>query len=239
MRSDDLTPLIPRPGQQPEIGYRQGTVIAWDAASGTNQVNVGGTVLDNLPILGGLEATSIRPGDIVGIQRVRSQFFVLGRIAAPDVASDVTVQIEGGAFVPLVQLAGGASAASATNSVLFNATTVGFQAVGGTFFSFNVYTGRLLVLMAAHMLVQDIARMYFGYRLTGPETIEPERARSAFSRGRSSTSTERNAMFAHMHTGLTPGNYTIQGWVEFADSQNLPGIDDGELGSRSLIAFPF
>lgn len=239
-RMNDLAPLLRHAGT-PELGYRQGTVVAWDASAGTNQVNVGGTVLDNLPILGGLEATTIRPGDVVGLSRVRSQYFVLGRIAAPDLASDVTVQIEGRTFVPLVQLAGGADAESAENSVVFNANTSGFESISGgpTINNVEVYTGRMLVMMAAHMLVQDVARLYFGYRLTGAETVEPERNRSAFTRGRTSTSTENNAMFAHMHTGLTPGTYTVSARIEAASVAGIGGIDDAELGSRTLIVIPY
>lgn len=91
MRADDLTPLLQQSGR-PDLGYRQGTIEAWDATAGTNTVNVAGTLLANLPILGALDAMSMQAGDVVGVLRVRSQYFILGRIAAPDVSSDVTIR---------------------------------------------------------------------------------------------------------------------------------------------------
>jgi hypothetical protein len=239
MRADDLAPLFAR-RRSDEIGFRQGTVIAWDASSGTNQINVAGAVLDDLPILGGLEATTVEAGDIVGVVRIRSQFFVLGHIARPDLASNVTVQVDG-ARVPLVQLAGGTQAETATNDVVFNTDTGGWVPVsqGPAVGNVEVYTGRLLVMMTAHAVVQDIASVYFGHRLTGPQTVEPLETRSAFLRGQINTSVVGNIMFAHMHTGLTPGTYTIAARVLTTDVQELPGINDVLLGARTLIAIPY
>src|SRR5690606_14412722 len=59
-------------------------VTAWDAQAGTNSVNVGGTRLDDLPCLIATEKLAINVGAVVGILRVKSQYFILGRINADE-----------------------------------------------------------------------------------------------------------------------------------------------------------
>lgn len=84
-RSDDLTPLFP-PDPPSGVGYRQGVVVAWNPATAENQVDVGGTLVDNLPILNTSEALLLQPGDVVGILaagRSASSWAILGRLTIP------------------------------------------------------------------------------------------------------------------------------------------------------------
>jgi hypothetical protein len=69
-----------------EMGFAQGTVVAWSAVAGTNQISVRGSVLTNLPSLIGSEVGLIRPGDVVALIRFQTTFFVLGRIEVADTA---------------------------------------------------------------------------------------------------------------------------------------------------------
>lgn len=147
----------------------------------------------------------------------------------------------GDVMVPYDHLAGGTAAATATNEVTYDADTGGWQPITGgpTLGNVQVYTGRMLVMMTAHVVVQDIASLYFGHELAGPTPVEPTETRSAFLRGRIETSTVANIMFAVMHAGLTPGTYTVEARALAVDVQEIPSIPDILLGTRTLIAIPY
>jgi hypothetical protein len=68
------------------VTFRQGVVVTWDISTGENTVNVGGTVLSNLPVLTTGEVTSLAAGDVVGLLRSGTQYFVLGRIDLAETA---------------------------------------------------------------------------------------------------------------------------------------------------------
>lgn len=81
-RSDDLSPLLAaQPAQA--LGYRQGTVLAWDSITYANQIQVGESILVDLPILTSSDAALIVPGDIVSILTFGSSWGILGRFTAP------------------------------------------------------------------------------------------------------------------------------------------------------------
>lgn len=105
---DDLAPVLaPPPGV--EVEFVQGTVVAWDPATGANQVKLGGTTLPNLKIWNSTEGFSLSAGDVVGILRLGTQYVILGRIVAPNdparedirlvVYSDTGLIIRGGGGV--------------------------------------------------------------------------------------------------------------------------------------------
>lgn len=81
-RSDDLAPLL-IPGAGPVLGFRQGVVVAWDPVTFANQVRVGGTVLDDLPLLSSADAALIVPGDVVSILTLGPTWGILGRFVQP------------------------------------------------------------------------------------------------------------------------------------------------------------
>lgn len=80
-RSDDLVPFL-TPDGQPDVGFRQGIITAFDAEAGTNTVVVGGTELHDLQVLSASGTIFLYPGDIVGIYRFQSTYFIMGRIAS-------------------------------------------------------------------------------------------------------------------------------------------------------------
>lgn len=82
MRSDDLAPLLV-PAEAPGVGFRQGTILTWDPLDAANTVSVGGTVMENLPILNTNEALLLEPGAVVGILTAGPSWFILGRITVP------------------------------------------------------------------------------------------------------------------------------------------------------------
>ncbi|MGH3095558.1 MAG: hypothetical protein ACRDMV_06105, partial [Streptosporangiales bacterium] len=77
-RTTDLAPLLL--GQKNHLGMRQGVVKSWDSSTGHNTVDVGGTVMDDLPVLASTGTVLLAAGDVVGLLRYRSTYFVLGRI---------------------------------------------------------------------------------------------------------------------------------------------------------------
>lgn len=91
MRANDLTSLLAPDKSTPDLVFRQGLVVSWNPAGGTNEIEVAGTSLTNLPTLASNELSVFKPGDAVGLLRVRSQYFVLGRIVVPGSASPVQV----------------------------------------------------------------------------------------------------------------------------------------------------
>jgi hypothetical protein len=76
--SEDFLSLItPQPDN---FGYRQGTVVSWNVATGTNQVRVGDGILTNLPVITQSDLINIRTGDTVAIIKYNDSYAVLGKI---------------------------------------------------------------------------------------------------------------------------------------------------------------
>lgn len=74
-------------GQAQNMSYRQGTVVSFDQNTLANVVNVGGSLLTDLPVLGVGEATTIRAGSVVGVMCIRGEgsetWAIIGRIVTP------------------------------------------------------------------------------------------------------------------------------------------------------------
>ena len=79
---DDLAPLL-GVGDVPDVGFRQGQIMAWNEANGTNTVSLGGVMLADLPVLNLGEFSLLQEGDIVGLLRFKTSYFILGRIIPP------------------------------------------------------------------------------------------------------------------------------------------------------------
>lgn len=62
------------------LDFHTGQVIAWDSDNDTNTILVLGTLMENLPVLTSAGITSFQEGVSVGILRVRTQYFILGRV---------------------------------------------------------------------------------------------------------------------------------------------------------------
>lgn len=81
-RSDDLVPLFTR-HPAPGAGFRQGVVISWDPDTAENVVDVGGTLMVNLPCLNTSEASLLAEGDVVGVMTFGATWAILGRFIYP------------------------------------------------------------------------------------------------------------------------------------------------------------
>lgn len=62
------------------IDFHTGQIIAWDSDNNTNQVLINGVIMSNIPVLTSAGITSFQLGVSVGILRVRTQYFILGRV---------------------------------------------------------------------------------------------------------------------------------------------------------------
>lgn len=85
-RSSDLVPVLAGLGGGKGVGFRQGVVVSWDQDTAENQIMVGNTVIDNLPILNTSEASLLVPGDVVGILTSGSSWAIMGRLVIPGTA---------------------------------------------------------------------------------------------------------------------------------------------------------
>lgn len=65
-----------------EISFHQGKILSWNGSGGTNKIEVAGTALDNLPVLVSAGIVALREGDVVGVLRYKTSYFVLGRVVA-------------------------------------------------------------------------------------------------------------------------------------------------------------
>lgn len=95
--TDDLTDLFttqPAGPAQP-MNYRQGVIVDWNPTTLQNKVQVAGTLLSDLPVLGVAEAASFRPGVVVGVTTVGSTWAIMGRFVIPNTAdaTDAITQI--------------------------------------------------------------------------------------------------------------------------------------------------
>lgn len=62
------------------LAFHMGQIITWDSDSNTNTVLVLGTVIPNVPVLTSANTTGLEVGASVGILKVRTRYFILGRI---------------------------------------------------------------------------------------------------------------------------------------------------------------
>lgn len=85
MIGDDLVPLLSQ-GPGPGLRFRQGQVVAWNAATGANTIDVAGAQLVNVPILNTGEAIALKAGHVVGLLAWQSSYWILGRITVPGAA---------------------------------------------------------------------------------------------------------------------------------------------------------
>lgn len=80
MANNGIASLFTEP--DPSVGFRQGTVVTWNASTGANTISVAGGFLDDVPILNTGEAIALKAGHNVGLLTFNGTWFILGRITA-------------------------------------------------------------------------------------------------------------------------------------------------------------
>jgi hypothetical protein len=92
VRSDDLVPLLAARNNGAGVGFRQGTVVAWDQDTAENVILVGDSLIENLPVLNTSEASLLIPGDVVMLLTAGASWAVMGRViipGSPEAASSI------------------------------------------------------------------------------------------------------------------------------------------------------
>lgn len=79
--SDDLTPLL-APSPKDDVKLRAGVVVSWDSATASNEIDVDGVILTDVPVLS-TTAPLIAPGDVVQLLVSGRSWLVLGRVMTP------------------------------------------------------------------------------------------------------------------------------------------------------------
>lgn len=237
MRSDDLAPLLA--AQPPEgVGFRQGIVRSWNPLTAENTVEVGGTVLTNLPtIASSAEVLIMQPGDVVGIQVVNyggsSVMYIIGRITKPADPKSATALAMFGIKTAEILLN------ESTNSLLYTDLTT----VGPTVADVSIGPTRrcLVMISAAIMLGGATAGGHDGlmsYAVSGA-TVRPAQDGVALSTWRNNMvvgeQLEIQASRVSIQEGLTSGLHT------FTAKYRTGGFsgDPAQFNSRRLIVIPF
>lgn len=82
MRLDDISGRLQTPADG-GFGFRQGVLVAYDAATGSNSVNLAGGILTDLPILIDSDGVNLVPGDAIVLLKLKSSLAIMGRVVTP------------------------------------------------------------------------------------------------------------------------------------------------------------
>lgn len=63
-----------------DVSFHQGVIAAWSSVNFSNQINVQGSTINNVPVLTSAGLVGLRVGDPVAILRYKNSYFILGRI---------------------------------------------------------------------------------------------------------------------------------------------------------------
>lgn len=79
--SSDIVPLVQ--SDEANLGYREGTVISWNRETNANQIRIGNTIINDIPVITTSDIVAINPGDSVAVIKYNSTFGIIGRTATP------------------------------------------------------------------------------------------------------------------------------------------------------------
>lgn len=94
MKTGDIAALLVQGMQQQDtgntdIGYHTGVVTAWDDLTALNTVTIDGNEFNNLRVITPGPAINIETGDVVVIVRIKTQYFIWGKVAAPGASAAI------------------------------------------------------------------------------------------------------------------------------------------------------
>lgn len=81
MISDDLVALF-QPAK-PAAPFSQGVILSFDPSTGSNSVNLAGSILTDLPVLNSGDTVNFAAGDAVVLMRLGGSMAILGRCMVP------------------------------------------------------------------------------------------------------------------------------------------------------------
>lgn len=208
-----------------DLTFHMGTVQSWDELSGTNTVVVNGVPLSNLRTLQPGIGSLYTVGDVLGLLRFQSTYFVLGRIGAAGAGNANQVRSDRVASLQTV-------------------TSTSFGDIGGGAGQFgpdlqNVYIGssrRCLVIHSAELTISNAAGGVFqAVQVTGASNFAVETAiTDAYWVGPGSTDGSFTAT-----TLVTSANGLNQGFHRFTCKYKKSGAGTTQVNNRVLTVIPF
>lgn len=214
-----------------DIALHTGVVKSWDRMTGLNVITVNGVDLLNLKSLQGGVANAYASGDSVVIMRKQTQYFILGKVAAP----------------------GGAAGSSPVGNTVVTAVNQGDTAgvwsdltgsVGPTVSTYIGSTRNALVLWGFDFNgFQATAEM--GWQVSGANTIAPgafnnTSVKTGFSSSVAPTITLFNTVSGTYLMGntvlLNPGLTTFT--AKYRVTRFTPTPTQSFIGNRSLTVIP-
>lgn len=232
MRGDDLVPLlIPPPG--PGLGMRQGVVVSWDPQTAENVIMVGGSLLQNVPILNTNEAVLLAEGSVVALLTWQSSWFILGRVTIPGTPEAASALSMIRTYVDLLT-----SYQRTTSTTFTDLATVGPEV------TFTVGpSGRVLVMVTCMFDYNGFDSQgggYMSYSVSGATTRSASESyclKSVFHAQDASTTDGVNwiagarATATSLQAGLNPGEHTITAKYKVI-------TDECGFADRLLVAIP-
>lgn len=214
------------------MGFHQGVVTAWDSTTNQNTILIAGSEIPDIPALSIGDSIMMSVGDIVGLLRFKSTYFILGRITLPGVSNAFGIR------------AASDSATGFTNSTTFGDLSVGS---GPTVSNVKIGTARRCLVMLSTGASADVnSRATAHFAVSGDSTIAPPSGAGSHSKGAfvgsdtgggaDVTSVSGSATRTFLLTaanGLNAGLNTFT--MKYA---SLTG-DDAFFYERTIVVFPF
>jgi hypothetical protein len=229
-----LTAGIAPPVGSADMGYHTGVIKSWDESSGVNVVTVQGVDFSNLNTIQGGIGIFYQPGDVVGVMRFQTRYFVLGKVAAPGAGASSQM------------------AYAEDNTVLSPASLAvypTFDVIGASPGpAVTTYIGsnrRAFVIVSMLIRVQGAAS-YQGVRVSGASNIAPSLGKCASLASNSISAVGTGAFIQSACTkafALTAADGLNQGFNTFTTNYSsdttygLGGRND--VTSRNILIIPF
>jgi hypothetical protein len=235
--TDDLAALFADApaGPSQDVRWRQGTVLTFNQATLANTVDVGGTTMTDLPLLGVAEAASLAAGSVVGLLAIEStlgtvSYAILGRLVTPNTpaATDAITRVSQGVDAGFV-----AATESTTSFPFTDLATVGPVA--------NVTiraSGRALVFLGATIAINGSASFLFGgymnFFMTGANILSVGSPGGLGYYVGGAINLELSIARLIVLSGLTPGLTTFT--AKYATGFGNPG-ETAQYRNRSIAVF--
>jgi len=212
-----------------DIRYRQGTILDFNQVTLENVVDVGGTPMENLPLLGVADAATLTVGAVVGLVAVESSrgvtsYAIIGRYVTPGTAAatDAITALSSRIYTDTV------AANEGTSSGTFTDLATAGPAVTATIGA----SGRALVILSASMAMPAKGGV-MGFEVSGESTLAASVTR-ALALSDSDPSYAVGAFMSRLVevSGLNPGAnvFTAKYYQAF-------GSGNSEFQDRNITVF--
>ncbi|EHR62626.1 hypothetical protein [Saccharomonospora cyanea] len=211
------------------IGFHTGVITSWDELTGVNTVSVGGTDMANLSVLSPSTTIGLRAGMTVGVLRVRTKYFILGRIAAPGAGAALSVR-------------------RASEPLIVETMSSSWVDLGGPTIS-NVYIGdsrAALVFLSVGVISRNQYSLA-SFEVTGASSISPDALDAATGTGAFDISGNQNVHIVNYTSsvylvdeqlGLNTGFNTFSMRYQRATADGFSSSQPAQFEARRLVVMP-